>query len=111
MRAHRHGERDRGQAVVELAFAVPVLLAVTVLAMWGVGVARASIMLADAARDIARAEARGERPPAFDPSISIERLGDAERVVIIVRRELRTPVLGGFTMRIEQQATALREPI
>lgn len=107
MGAHRHGER--GQAVVELAFAVPVLLVVMLVGMWGIGVAREAIVLADAARDAARALARGEREPVLDPSIVVEhRVGDG-RVTVLLRREVRAPLLGGRSFTLEQGATSVLE--
>lgn len=108
MRAHRHGE-ERGQAVVELAFAVPVLLATMLLGMWGVLLARESVVLAWQARDVSRALARGEQVMPPDPSIRVQQSVDATTVTVRLTREVDTPVLGGLTVTLSQSATTLRE--
>ena len=109
MRAHRHGEGEAGQAIVELAFAVPVLLVVMLVGLWGIGLARESIVLADAARDAARAIARGQQEPPRDAGIAMTRLVDGDQVTVLLRRQVRTPLLGGIAITLEQQATSLRE--
>lgn len=54
----RRGEH--GAATVELALAIPVLLAVTLGMVWLLSVGLAQIQIVDAAREAARAVARGE---------------------------------------------------
>lgn len=108
MRAHRHGG-ERGQAIVELAFAVPALLSIMLLGMWGVTVARDSVVLAGQARDIARALARGEQGSPSDPSIRMQQSTDGSTVTVRLTREVDTPVLGGFALTLSQSATTLRE--
>jgi Flp pilus assembly protein TadG len=51
---------DRGAATAELALALPLLLAVTLGLVWLLSVAAAQIRVVDAARESARAAARGE---------------------------------------------------
>jgi len=51
---------DAGAATAELAMALPLLLAVTVGLVWLLSVAAAQIRVVDAARESARAAARGE---------------------------------------------------
>ena len=106
MRAHRHGER--GQAIVELAFTVPVLLALLAFGLWAGAVARTAIVLADAARDAARAIARGGTPAPLPDGVTMERADDATTVTIRLSTRVSAPVLGlGAT--IEQSATSLKE--
>lgn len=51
---------ERGAATAELALALPLLLAVTLGLVWLLSVASAQIRIVDAARETARAAARGE---------------------------------------------------
>ncbi|WP_433014388.1 TadE family type IV pilus minor pilin [Kribbella sp. CA-294648] len=55
-RRHNH----RGSATAEVAFVIPVLLAVLAAGLWLVGTVITNIRCIDAARDTARAVARGE---------------------------------------------------
>jgi hypothetical protein len=56
------GRGDHGAVTAEVAMAIPVLLATMVLGLWMAGVVIANIRCIDAARDVARAVARGEPP-------------------------------------------------
>lgn len=96
-------------AIVELAFAVPVLLAVILLGVWSASVAREAIVLADNARDSARAIARGAQPPQLDPSISVRRLDAGQMVTIVLARTIDLPLLGGVSFTIEESSTSLVE--
>jgi hypothetical protein len=58
-RQHR-GDHARGAVTAEIAAALPALVVVVVAAVWLVGVALAQLRCADAAREAARAAARGE---------------------------------------------------
>ncbi|MGI8522050.1 MAG: TadE family type IV pilus minor pilin [Nocardioides sp.] len=60
MTARGGGRGERGAATVELAIAIPVLLAVTLGLIWLLSVALAQIQIVDAARETARAVARGD---------------------------------------------------
>jgi hypothetical protein len=51
---------DQGAVTAELAIALPVLLSVLVLGIWSIGLVVLNIRCIDAARDVARAVARGE---------------------------------------------------
>ena len=51
---------DAGAATAELAMALPLLLAVTVGLVWLLSVAAAQVRVVDAARESARAAARGD---------------------------------------------------
>lgn len=58
--SRRHG---RGSVTAEAALVMPLLLAVAGLLVWLVGVGIAQVQCVDAARDAARALARGEPQP------------------------------------------------
>lgn len=113
MNWYRHGSGevsgDSGMAIVELAFAVPVLLVVTALGLWGASVARTAIVLSDNARDSARSIARGAQPQHLDPSIKVTRIDDGQTVTIVLSQEIAAPFLGGFGITVEEQATSLME--
>jgi Flp pilus assembly protein TadG len=51
---------QRGAVTAEVAIALPVLLTLLFLGIWLIGVVTANIRCIDAARDVARAVARGE---------------------------------------------------
>ncbi|WP_303631075.1 TadE family type IV pilus minor pilin [Actinomadura madurae] len=52
--------RDRGTVTAEIAVALPALVLITAVALWGVTVASVQLTCTDAARAGARAAARGE---------------------------------------------------
>ncbi|WUJ74464.1 pilus assembly protein [Kribbella soli] len=51
---------DRGAVTAELAIALPVLFSLLLLGIWSIGLVVLNIRCIDAARDVARAVARGE---------------------------------------------------
>ncbi len=53
---------QRGAVTAEVAIALPVLLTLLFLGIWLIGVVTTNIRCIDAARDVARAVARGESP-------------------------------------------------
>ena len=55
---------DRGAVTAELALALPTLLAVTTALVWLLSVGAAQVRTVDAAREAARAVARGDDPGA-----------------------------------------------
>jgi Flp pilus assembly protein TadG len=61
---HPRKQSDLGAATAEFAIILPILLAFMLLAFWVVGAVVANIRCIDAARDVARALARGEPPEA-----------------------------------------------
>lgn len=67
--ATRHKPSEHGAVTAELAILLPAVLALFFVALWAVGAVITNIRCIDAARDTARAAARGE-PPA-----SAERIG------------------------------------
>jgi hypothetical protein len=56
----RRGRDESGAATAELAMALPLLVAVTVGLVWLLAVGAAQIRVVDAARETARAAARGD---------------------------------------------------
>jgi hypothetical protein len=55
-----HGDSSRGAVTAEIAAALPTLVVIVMAAVWLVLVALAQLRCADAAREAARAAARGE---------------------------------------------------
>jgi Flp pilus assembly protein TadG len=55
---------ERGAATVELALGIPLLVSLTVGLVWLLTVAIAQVHMVDAARETARASARGDAAPA-----------------------------------------------
>jgi Flp pilus assembly protein TadG len=54
------GRTERGAVTAELAMAIPVLLAVTLGLVWTLSLGAAQVRMVDAAREAARAAARGD---------------------------------------------------
>lgn len=61
--SRRRDRRSEGGAVtVEMALALPVLISLLLLGLWSIGLVVLNIRCIDAARDVARAVARGDSP-------------------------------------------------
>ena len=60
IRAHRAARGERGAVTAEMALALPVLVSLLLLGIWSIGLVVLNIRCIDAARDVARAVARGE---------------------------------------------------
>lgn len=110
------GPGDRGSTTAELAVAMPVLVLLVLFAMTGVSAVVAQLRCFDAAREVALAEARGERsaevgrgaaPAAATISISTE--GELIRVVVRVPVHPFGSRLPGFT--VEGSAVSAKEPV
>ena len=112
---------ERGAATAELALALPLLLAVTVGLVWLLAVGAAQVRVVDAARETARAAARGDAageavarglrvaPPGSRVTLS----RGADRVTARAAGEVAGPgglfaFLPGVTVRAE--AVAALEP-
>jgi Flp pilus assembly protein TadG len=112
------GRRDGGMATAELAVVLPVLVLVVAAALTAVSVSLAQLRCVDAAREGARAAARGE-PAATVRSVAT-RVAPAAAVVEIGSKgeDVRVTVsatagrVGGLlpTFRVTATAVALREP-
>ena len=85
--------RDAGYVTAETAMVLPVLAGLLAVALWAIAVAAAQVKCVDAARDAARALARGETAAtasavaidAAPPGSTIELSHSGDRVVVIVR--------------------------
>lgn len=94
---HRHCSRaERGSVTAEAAFVFPVLLAVLALGLWLVGTVITNVRCIDAARDTARAVARGE---SLESARQLgERAAPPGATIAITRQDV--------TVRVEVVATA-----
>lgn len=114
------GERgERGAVTAEAALVLPVLAAVTLALIWMLGLAVVQMRVTDAAREAARALARGDpegeaaglaRTAAPGSTVRIDRADGRVRVTVV--REVRPPVdvLGDLgAARIAATAEALIE--
>lgn len=63
-RGGRSGPGDRGAVTAEAAMVLPVLVAITIGLVWALSVGAAQLRVIDAARETARALARGDDPSA-----------------------------------------------
>lgn len=116
----RRGER--GAAKVEIALGIPLLVSLTVGMVWLLSIGTAQVRMVDAARETARAAARGEPgvdavglgrrvAPGADVSVSMQ-----GREVTASARETVSPpggllgFLPGVVVRAEAVAVAERSP-
>ena len=112
--AIQHGRAsDRGSATAELAVALPVLALLLVVALTAVAAVTAQLRCVDAAREAARAAARGSsdataagrRAAPAGAAVTVDSGGERVRAVVRVRI---TP-LGGWLPGPEVSATAEAE--
>jgi hypothetical protein len=110
---------ERGSVTAEIAVALPALVLVIAVALWGVSVAAAQVACVDAARAGARAAARGEPLPAVrsvvaraaPPGARVTIRRDGELTEVSVRVELRPPVLSEMSsIVVREHAVAATEP-
>jgi hypothetical protein len=112
--------RDRGAATAELVMVLPVLVAVTIGLVWLLSVGAAQVRTVDAARETARALARGDdRGEAIDRGVRVGVAGtqvsvrsDGGQVVATARARVTGPgglfgFLAGAT--VHARAVALTE--
>ena len=111
---------ERGAVTAEAAAVLPLLVAFVLGLVWLVALAGAQVRMVDAARETARAAARGEsddvavqhgRRVAPEASIAVAREGEAVRAE--VRAEFEGP--GGFfaflpAVELDAEAVAAQEP-
>jgi hypothetical protein len=108
--------RDRGTVTAELAACLPVLVLVLAVALTAVSAVAARARLQDAAREAARAAARGDPAAArrlaeqAAPGAQLSVAADAAEVVVVVHA--RVHPLAGFLpgMSITERAVAAVEP-
>lgn len=112
---------QRGAVTAEAALVMPVLAAVTLALVWMLGLAVAQVRVTDAAREAARAVARGDpldearalaRTAAPGAEVQIDAGGQRVRVHVV--RTVRPPgdLLGHLAgARVEATAEALAEGV
>lgn len=77
----RRGE-ERGAATAELALSIPLLLSLTIGLVWLLSVGMAQVQMVDAAREAARAAARGD--PVGEAVSRGEQVAPGSSVTVIV---------------------------
>src|SRR5919198_3835166 len=116
MPSERSPRGDRGTVTAELAACLPVLVLVLAVALTAVSAVGARVRLQDAAREAARAAARGDPAAAqrlaaqAAPGAHLTLTEDAPDVVAVVRATVHP--LGGVLpgMSISERAVAAVEP-
>lgn len=111
---------DRGAVTAELALALPLLLAVTTGLAWLLSVGIAQVRVVDAARETARAVARGDDQGAAvalgrriaPEGARVRVVADGDRVVVTATSQVRGP--GGLfrewaAVTVDAEAIALAE--
>jgi Flp pilus assembly protein TadG len=76
---------QRGAATAELALAIPLLLSLTVGLVWLLGVGAAEVRMVDAAREAARATARGD--PVAEAEARGKQIAPPGSSVVVVSRD------------------------
>lgn len=113
------GARDRGMVTAEIALALPSLVLVTAIALWGVAVASAQLTCTDAARTGARAAARGESlaavrelvVKAVPPHAAVTIRRDAATVEVDVSAPVEPPAATGLpALTVHAHVAAATEP-
>jgi hypothetical protein len=91
--------RDSGMVTVETAVAIPLLLAIAGVALWGLGAGAAAIEVSDAGRTAARDLARGasqeqvvERINSVIPESRVEIRATSGEVIVTVHRKFNIPL-------------------
>lgn len=112
---------QRGAVTAEVAIALPVLLTLLFLGIWLIGVVTTNIRCIDAARDVARAVARGEsaeaaqelgrRTAPANATITITRTDADIHVTVTATPNRNAPLLAALpTTPITAEATVQSEP-
>jgi Flp pilus assembly protein TadG len=112
----RRGASDRGMATAEMAAALPVLMLVLAVAVSAVDVVGARIRLLDAAREVARAAARGDVAAgrtlaARDaPAANVLVRRDGAEVVAVAAQRVHPLADWLPSVSLREQAVAAAEP-
>ncbi|MEV3923399.1 TadE family type IV pilus minor pilin [Actinomadura coerulea] len=110
---------DRGMATAEIAVALPSLVLITAMALWGVRAASIQLACTDAARSGARAAARGESLTAVrelvESGVPKEATVQLHRDEATVRVDISAPVataaaIGLPPVIVQAHAAAESEP-
>ena len=112
--------RERGAATAELVMALPLLVAVTWVLVWMVSLGSTQARLTDAARETARAVARGEtdtlaiaRGQESAPAgtrITVARSADSVRVEATVDADAPLDTFGVMAAHLHAEASTQWEP-
>ena len=115
-RAHpdrRPGCRDHGMATAEMAVALPVLMLLVLTAIYAVQVTGMRVRCLDAAREVARAAARGDPRAATigrevlpGSAVSVRSSGDTVTAVVTIRLQ---PLGHLPSVTVREQVTAATE--
>lgn len=113
--------RDRGAATAELAMVLPTLVAITIGLVWLLSVGLAQMRTIDAARETARALARGDAEAAAravgqqvaPPGATLSFATEGDRVTVMASADVRGP--GGLfaflpAVTVRSTAVTLEEP-
>jgi Flp pilus assembly protein TadG len=117
----RPTRNQRGAVTAEVAIALPVLLSLLFIGIWSVGVVIVNIRCIDAARDVARAVARGEsleaaqaigrRTAPSNAAIDIKRAGPDIHVTVTATTHAKAPLLAALPAApVTAEATLQSEP-
>jgi hypothetical protein len=111
---------ERGAVTAELAITLPVLLSLLLLGIWSIGLVILNIQCIDAARDVARAVARGEPPDQAKAighrtvptgTITISREGPDIHVTVTATPTHNPPLLSALApAHLTAHATLQSEP-
>ncbi|TCO47600.1 TadE-like protein [Kribbella antiqua] len=112
---------ERGAVIAEVAIVLPVLLSVVFLGVWWIGIIMVNIQCIDAARDVARAAARGETPEAAreigrraapdNATIEIRQSGPDIHVTVTATPHTNAPLLTALPApTLKAEATLQTEP-
>jgi Flp pilus assembly protein TadG len=116
------GDRARGQATVELALVLPVVIMLLLAVVQVALVARAQVLVAGAARDAARAAAVAGDPDAarraaldgsgLDPArltVEVEIGDDVVRATVRYRDDTSVPLVGAVVGDVTLQSTVVMQ--
>lgn len=111
---------DRGAVTAEMALVLPVLIALLILGIWSIGLVVMNIRCIDAARDVARAVARGDSPEQAEAighrtvptgTITITRDDSDIHVTVTTKPTHNPPLLTFITpTQLTARATLQAEP-
>ncbi|WP_125569059.1 TadE family protein [Nocardioides baekrokdamisoli] len=112
--------RDRGAATAELVTALPLLVVITWAMVWLISLGSTQVQLVDAARETARALARGEPEPVAiargrqsgprGTTITVSREGTTLRVAATVDVPAPLTTFGVLVAHQHAEATTEQEP-
>jgi hypothetical protein len=105
------GKGDRGNATVELAVSLPALVLLLATGLTAISAVRTQLECVDAAREVARAVARGAPAPPLPTGagVSVTSSGDLVTATVTLRVEPLGSNLPGFA--VSATAVAAVEPV